>query len=88
VTQVDVVDVVCDLVDGHGAYASCREVAEEAGVPVEEAAPALARAHANGKLRRVRCVDEDGRQVWGWAPTDSGRDWLAFRVRDEGQDEW
>ncbi len=83
-TQVAAVEIVCHLVDAYGPFVSCRDVAEWVGVPVEEAAPALSRAHANGKLRRVQCLDDDGRTVWGWEPTDSGRDWLAYvQERDE-----
>ena len=83
-TQLDAVEIVSRLTGDANAYASAREVADEAGCEVTEAAPALSRAHRNGHLRRVPCEDDTGRRVYGYQLTASGWRWLDYRLEREG----
>jgi len=84
-TQLDAVEIVSHLTAAGDPFASAREVAEEAGCEVTEAAPALARAHRNSHLRRVPCKDDTGRRVYGFQLTSSGWQWLDYRLEREAE---
>ena len=82
-TQLETVEFVSRLTGDGDAFASAREVADEAGCEVTEAAPALSRAHRNSHLRRLPCEDDNGRRVYGFQLTASGRKWLDYRLERE-----